>query len=72
MGFPIAELKSLPEGELSLNDVAAMLGITRDGVAEALLAGPDLLLHVDSASFDALDPDFARLGVIDVRCAFDS
>jgi hypothetical protein len=67
MDFPIVDLKPLPADQFPLEEIAASLGITRAGVVDARVARTDLLLHIDSASFGALNPDFVRLGKFDIR-----
>jgi hypothetical protein len=70
MDFPIVDLKPLPVNQFPLTDIAAALGIPRAGITDALVARNDLLVHVDSTSFAALDPDFVLLGKFDRRFAF--
>lgn len=67
MDFPIVNPQPLPDGKFPLDEVASALGIARSGIVEANLARVDLLLHVDATSFAGLNPDFGRLGTMDLR-----
>lgn len=70
MDFPIIKLQSLPPADFPLDEVAAALGIPRAGILDALLALPDVLVHVDANNFASLTPDLPRLARMPARYVY--
>jgi hypothetical protein len=67
MDFPIIKPQPLPRTDFPLDEVAAALGIPRAGILDALLALPDVLVHVDANSFGSIAPDLPRLAKLPAR-----